>query len=393
MAVTLLQAPTSPNVTNTNLMYTLSSPSSSNAQFRYVTDIYESGTGNYITTIKTFPNLTGNGILDVSRELNDQLGYDEYWKTAGTISPEESVKTYDIRFGEEYAPSYSGSITQYTGSTPNYLQVFPGTVYKNEGSYNFISASVLPINILSNTPEAQTSGPSPITDALFVSNSDYATITIFEDETEINVLVYGINDTLLYTSGLGAQPGFTTLGVGPQNLVDNGMSSTILDSAYYIEVTVDPYDSYNLYLPNHPSYPCRDEYTRFAFINMYGFWDYYNVYLPLKKENQVDRSLYEKTFSNYTDSLSSYNISSRGTSQYYTEYNEMYSISTDYVNKEVADWLTEMFESPEVFIQQGSNFVPINITNTGITWNMNQYRQKLFKYDIQFKYANQPQPR
>jgi hypothetical protein len=86
MAVDILQQPTTPNVTGTNLVYTLSSSNASNPQFRYVTDIYESGSGNYITTIKTFPNLSGNGILDVARTLDDQLDYDLYWKITGSIA-------------------------------------------------------------------------------------------------------------------------------------------------------------------------------------------------------------------------------------------------------------------------------------------------------------------
>ena len=131
MAVELLQQPTTPNVTGTNLVYTLSSSAAVNPQFRFVTDIYLSGSNEYVTTVKSYANATLNSIQDVSRELGDFLEYDQYWKITGSLSPEESVRTFNLKFGEEYALSVSGSRTTYTGSTDNYLQVFPGIVNIN----------------------------------------------------------------------------------------------------------------------------------------------------------------------------------------------------------------------------------------------------------------------
>ena len=403
MAVEILQQPTTPNVTDTNLVYTLSSSNASNAQFRYVTDIYVSGSGDYITTIKTYPNLSGNGILDIARELDDQLDYDLYWKITGSIAPVESVKTFDIRFGEEYAPSYSGSITQYTGSTSNYLKVFPGTVYKNEGSYNFNTSSVVEAqNILSNAPETLNEPNWPRTGSkenwLWVNDTDYHTITILNPEQSPVCGIIDNNNNVLgtYYFPISASS-FTTFGIGPQNLIDAGVSSSIIENAarlLFVDLNDPPNTSYyNIFLPRQDGHPCSTEYTRFAFINQYGFWDYYNVYNPLRSENEVDRSLYNRTFVRYEDSIGSYDISNRGTTQYRTEYNKRYIITTDLIDKQTSQWLTELFKSPEVFIQQNGNFVPINITNTNIRWNMNTAREKLFQYDIEFKYANQPQPR
>ena len=130
------------------------------------------------------------------------------------------------------------------------------------------------------------------------------------------------------------------------------------------------------------------DYTRFAFINQYGFWDYYNVYNPLRRLTNVDRSLYDRTFVRYEDSQALYDITNRGNTQYKTEYTDSYEIVTDFIDKRMADWLTELFESPSVYIQKNGDFIPVNILNTTVDWNMNQYRQKLFQYTIQFKYAN-----
>lgn len=422
MAVTVLQSPTTPNVTGTNLVYVLSSSNSSNPQFRYLTDVYESGSGDYITTIKTYPNISGSGILDVARELDDQLDYDLNWKVTGSVAPVDAVKTFDLRFGEEYALLYNSTPTIYTGSVSNYLKVFPGTVYKNEGSYNFNTSSYVGTGsaYLTNYPGTQTLTEGPNKDYTYLVNStDYLTVSIFQDNFQVpgyitlegQKVVNGVATGVLFDAITLTPPtgAFNTVGVGPQNLADFLPSwKTAIDDGdinliyslndpggfiIYINDLWDGIPATGLNGLKQPSKQCTYEYTRFAFINQYGFWDYYNVYNPLRSNNQVDRSLYERTFVRYEDTFSNYNISNRGNTQYRTEYGKSYTITTDFLDKEMAQWLTEMFESPEVFIQLYGDFVPINIINTDIRWNMNTSREKLFQYDIEFKYANQPQPR
>jgi hypothetical protein len=225
-----------------------------------------------------------------------------------------------------------------------------------------------------------------------VNPGDYHTITLLEEDTSFAVYVYDVSGTELDSQIFSTTGSFNTVGIGPQNLVDNGMSSSLFDTAARITI-VGLGLNYSILLPLWSTHPCGDEYIRFAFINEYGFWDYYNVYNPLRSNNQVDRSLYERSFVSYEDSIGSYNISNRGNTQYRTEYDKRYIITTDFIDKEMSQWLTELFESPEVFVQQNGDFVPINITNTSIRVNMNTAREKLFQYDIEFKYANQPQPR
>jgi len=56
-----------------------------------------------------------------------------------------------------------------------------------------------------------------------------------------------------------------------------------------------------------------------------------------------------------------------------------------------------MFESPEVYIQETKNnntfFTPVNILNQSKRWQLTDNREKVFQYNIQFKYANELQSR
>lgn len=427
MAVTVLNQPTTPNATKTKLVYTISGTNKNQPQFQYVTDIYLSGSSELLTRLYTYPNLTGNGVVEVAKILDDNLDYDRYWKITGSTEPNQSVKTFDIRFGEAYGTSISSSITIYTGSTPNYLEVFPAIVDANEGSFNFDTGSFGNVSqsnaFLTNCPAAVTPDGVPNGEyAYLVNSTDYMTLTILKENAftpaSINVVggkVQNGNFTSYTTSTItlsSPQGEFNTIGLGPQNLADySGSWSTGIANGdinvYYttndpggIVVFInDKWDGIagnftavsNIRLSGikQPLKQCSDEYTRFAFINNYGFWDYYNIYNPLRRVTDVDRKIYDKSNVNYSSTISTYDISNRGETQYNTGYSDRYVITTEYIDKATADWLTELMDSPEVFIQENGDFIPVVITNTSYDWNMNENRQKLFQYNIEFKYANQ----
>lgn len=393
MAVTAIQSPTTPNITGTNLVYVLSSSLAGSPQYRFVTDIYESGSNDYITTLKTYPNISGLGVIDVARELDDQLQYDNFWKVATDgVTPTNAVKTFNLKFGEEYGTSISSSTTIYTGSSDNLLQVFPGKYNNNYDSFNFNTSSIVSRNnILSNTPEALID-PSD-EQRLYVGYDDYHTITILDEDNYIQANFYDINGSSIAGIGFNNNPAFSTVGLGPQNMKDRGVSQATLDQTAYIQIEFTNQPKYTLTLPSYPSYPCTDEYTRFAWINQYGFWDYYNVFTQLRRSTDIQRNTYDKTNVRYSDSIGGYNVTERGTKQYLTSYDDNFEITTDYLTKETADWVKEIFESDDVYIQSGSDFVPIIITNRDFAINNSTVRNKLFQYTIQFKYANKRESR
>ena len=370
MGVVLLESPTTPNVTGTNLIYSLSSSIEYSPQFRYVTDIYNYPAGDQIVRIKTYANSYSTSNVDVSRELNDQLDYDNFWKVNVATQAVETVKVFDLRFGEEYSDSISGSRTVYPGSSNNYLQVFPGIVFKNQGSaaggfnYDYSAHTVL-----SNMPTTQS-----------IESGSYHTVAIYDENA---IVTYKLNDgtTLGSVSYTNNSTNFMTIPIGSANLNNYGNFDYIELTTGGLSYRWDAYEN------------CEDEYTRFAFINQYGFWDYYSIHMPLRKNSSVNRSLYDQEFVKYEKTIAYYNVSNRGTTQYLTEYQDTFEITTDQIGKYTADWLTELFESPNVFIQKDGNFIPVNILDTNVVWNMNPYRQKLFQYSIRFKYANQRESR
>ena len=203
---------------------------------------------------------------------------------------------------------------------------------------------------------------------------------------------------------------FNTVGIGPQNLADwdSGWTNYFASGSINVLHTTNDPGGVAIYINDlwDGTYPtttpvsninyqyliperkCSDEYTRFAWINKLGFWDYYNVYNPTRKVTDVERNIFDKPNVDYSSTTSIYSVTRRGEKQYNTGYIDNYEITTDYIDKATADWLTELFDSPEVFVQENGNFIPIVISNSTYEWNMNENRQKLFQFTINYRYAN-----
>ena len=86
MSLFLQQAPQSPNVAYTDLIYVISSPNYQEPQFKFICDIFVSGSSEKISRIKTIPNNISYGVFDVSVPIQDYLEFDTAVPKAGISS-------------------------------------------------------------------------------------------------------------------------------------------------------------------------------------------------------------------------------------------------------------------------------------------------------------------
>lgn len=388
MAITINQAPTYPNAVYTNLVYAVSSNLVNNPQFQYVMDIRSGGGGGPILArIRQYPNPAGVAIFDPSRILSDYLEYDTAFDKTGywyPIATESDIQEFTMEFGEEYGTSPSSSVVLYDGNgnpgEPNVRAgerdiVFPGTIDPNNGvSYNWP---------YSGSAKLLTDRPSGVP---LDTTQDFYTLTAYNgtDFIQVPLIVTSMDKDDSPVMGIAYpvtqdQFMYTNVGYNSQfNSPEGGLY------VYYEGDTRDwPYDQD----------ACNYERINFAFINNYGVWDFYGFNLPIKKNTNIKRKSFVKPFVDYSSALSPYNGKRRGTSVYSTSYMDNISVSTPYVTEEVANWLTQLIESPEVYLQEGTNMVPIVITNSNYTHNTNIRSQKAFQYEISYQYANQRQTR
>jgi hypothetical protein len=435
MAITIRQEPTTPNQANADLLYVLSSTNQNQPQFQYVMEVSD-GADTYKFTQQ--PNPSGKGIFDIGQVASDFLDTDTPFKTPFVQTSTNSGKTLSTVFYEEYGTSSSSSVSLYNGISGSGVYVLDGVVEPDSGDWNFASSSFYTSSF---TPAAGAGNynlqhgltNSPLTQS--IKDDEYQTLSIINGNFEgeefnaqdiyyIQVNVYneaGTNvqnfgwfnldsgsinggprvlDTQYYNDVFGSLTDGQRLihvAAGPQNFADAG--NTLNSNWYSYKVTLMGQESpgiedggavYAEKWFTKSEGECGYSGTRFAFLNELGGYDYYSFDLADTKQDNITRETYEKTFVPYSTTTNSavYNKSRRGNKVYSMSYETTRTAESVYLTQEEADWLRELVESPEVYIQEGTDFIPIVIQNTNFTYKTNPRSQKLYTLSVQYKMSN-----
>jgi hypothetical protein len=192
------------------------------------------------------------------------------------------------------------------------------------------------------------------------------------------------------------------VGAGPQNLTEFNYL-TLTGSWDYYTVKFYPrgtsgpnvsasWDTFTYY---NQSANCGYDGVRFAWLNDYGTWDYFNFTLQEDKTTTLERGLYKQTFVPYNTTTNTvpYNKKRRGTTSYYVNINESFRVFSDWLTQEQADWLGELFYSPNVYVQIGLEFIPVILLDTDFVSKTNPRTQKNFQYIVNYTLANNKRSR
>ena len=452
MAIVINQQPTSPNMANADVIFSVSSTTSTQPQFQFVIDIYESGSASRLQRIKQQPNPSGFGVFNVGQILKSFLSSDDVWKTQKFATSSNANMDFIVLFGEEYGTSLSSSITLYNG-----ISATPGDPAKSGSAfYTFTNGLVDPYDAVNwnfnsssyyddetasiyntfNHQNTLTNGP--VTQS--INDDDYATIALYngnfdnnsttaQDVFYVQVTWYNAagssiqtNDfTNITTNGGGprtadnilwgdsgaydsqdASTRLVHIGVGPQNLEDAGISIPATWASYKVLVTAQGDD----YLENTDGVwatrwftkatgECSYNGVRFAWKNEFGVWDYYTFTLQSDSSFNIERQAYEQSFVDYStaDNGPIYDKQRRGSRQFYNALKRVQTANSNWLTQAEADWLRELFFSANVYIQDGTDMLPIVINSAGVVEKTNPRTQKNFQYTIEFSPANQLRPR
>ena len=449
MAITIQQSPTTPNMANNNLVYAVTSNSSSAPQYQFVVDLTLSGSNTLLQRIKQQPNPNNAGIFDMGSIITNYLDSDNSWKAAPFVTASTAAKRFQVKFGEQYGTSASSSVILYTGvgavtgspavTASAYLYTINGLVDPNDKiNWNFPSASYFTASAVSTTTTFSKQNAltnAPLTQS--IQDGEYATISLingnFTDSTSsaqdifaVSVVVYNsasvevdsFDLTNITSNGGGPRTNIGTLwsaiatsqtagtqlltvGIGPQNLSDDG-NTLQTDWAYYTvnaygqkaASTINNSGSYASLRYEKQGPQCGYDGVRFAWKNEFGVWDYYTFTLQTDKAFSIERANYEQTFVPYNSNYPvPYSKERRGVINYYNKPIQTQVANSNWLDQDEADWLKELFFSANVFYQEGTEFYPAVITSVDVTEKTNPRTQRNFQYAIQFQVANQINPR
>jgi len=97
------------------LKFIVDSTNKNKSGFKYIFDIYESGTSNKIAEYKVLPIYgTGYGEQDISKLIQNKVSWDLDTMSTNSIAAPNSYYVYDVKIGEEYVAEYL-----YTSSLTN----------------------------------------------------------------------------------------------------------------------------------------------------------------------------------------------------------------------------------------------------------------------------------
>jgi hypothetical protein len=431
MALTIRQQPTTPNQANGDLLYVVTSDNTNEPQFQYVMEVSD---GSDTITIKQQPNPSQKGVFNIGQIARDFVGIDTYFKTQEVSTSTLSGKTISTVLYEETGSSVSSSVGLSSGISGSDLYLTNGV--NDYDDWNFPSASYYTSSLSDDDTFYRQSAltTSPLTQS--IRDDEYATLSVIngnfdnspdykQDIFYFEVKVYDDNDSQLQTfnwynlTGNGGGPrtasldAWATDGVyntqtdgtklihfaaGPKNFDDAGNTLNSNWSYYTIESQAQasdrtPYPSMVWLNRRYKKQQGRCGYdgTRFAFLNELGTFDYVNFELADSKTDSITRKNFEQNFIDYSTSTNtiSYDTKRRGSKTYSTTYDETRNAESDYLSQEDADWLRQLVESPEVYIQDGTVFRPIVITTANFTYKTNPRSQKLYKLSLGYKVSNQ----
>jgi hypothetical protein len=463
MSITIQQYPGQLNLANSDMIWLVTSNSSSQPQYQFISTL-QNGCGTVLTTIKQQPNPSEKGVFNMGRLVKQYLGYDTGVFNMGVDSlfykNSQAAKYFKVAFGEEYGTSPSSSVVVYNGITNAtsgspaqtgsiaYYYLIDGVLDPNYGSFNWntssyyspqatpSSASFVKAVALTDAPRVQYAQPtdyltvSLINGALNGSTSSaqdiyaleykvYYTGSLIASSSAFNLAVgtsesYGgprtaatqlwssVASVQTCTNNSGSQSSGSFLlysGIGPANLTADGNYNFLTSDWDYYTVKFHPqraastinfsasWDEFIIYKQD-PT--CGFNGVRFAWINDYGVWDYYNFTLANNKNTTTTRDIYYQNFVDYSTNTNSvgYNKARRGNNIYNLPVDEEYSVVSDWIDTTTADWLAQLFYSPNVYTQVGNEMIPIILTNTNFVAKSNPRAQKLFNYTVTYKLAN-----
>ena len=407
-SVVINQSPTLPNGTQADVIYTLQSVSASLPQYKYICQIKDDS-GNVLSQIKQSPNNNSYGVFEVSRLLDDHMGYDTPWLTTTLVSSSNNnIRNFEIAFGEEFGTSISSSLTSSIDVSASVLAdttFIPAVQERNSGMFNWDSGSYDALTDCSNVVTAVNT--ANISKALIVSSSDYLTLSTLNiiasqgDFDSFRIDFYNTNLSSIYNTTITNTFTADTIKnklihvpAGPKNI--SPLSAFI--ASYLDEPSEYPYYTIKLNYSGGDSdlhlfkneVCLYHEGKNFAFINKQGVFDYYRATLVDRQRESFDRQTYKAPYINYSTTTGTvdYDYARRGETQYFASFENKFEVETDWLDTDQSNWLFELFESPNVFVQQGSNFVGIVIENANEEYRTNPAGQRMFKYTIQYRLSN-----
>lgn len=137
---------------------------------------------------------------------------------------------------------------------------------------------------------------------------------------------------------------------------------------------------------------CNDyEHMQFSWLNSLGFKDYFTFTKRVDNTTSTNRNQFLKEAADYNGTAYSVNEGQRGYTSYSSKIEDIYTVTSSFMNDDQAKLLQFMFQSPDVRVRMADDaplvWRPINLLSTSYDQKTNR-KDKLFQYTVRFKIAH-----
>jgi hypothetical protein len=270
-------------------------------------------------------------------------------------------------------------------------QVYNGTRQYNQRTVNFGDIYLIDTSSTSTTESFLYTYPQARKKVFIDSYETISFITSLASNWSVTIERFDIDGNVIGTTG-----GSPTLvpavdgrfrwnfGVGPQNIKNEFNNQNYFNGVAYYTVritttgnanTVSETITYEI-VPNCSPY---DNY-RIVFLNRVGGYEYFDFKMNHKKTTEIEKTEYGKVLD------WNYSMGERGRDILSVKATENFEINSDWVSEDEAEWLEQLFTSPDVYVIRNNELYPIIITDRQYQ-SKNQLREQIFNITVNFKFA------
>lgn len=408
MAITIRQEPSEYSPVYNELKFVVSSTNTSQANFRFICDVYVNGSSDYIARLDTVPNPTyGTGVFDVARIIESYVTHDFDVDSVASKKCENSTAYYQCKFGEEYGLASSGTTVypNMTNSSTKYTWngVFDWEDWNSydQNKYKTNQASSQWLTSAPNNKKVYIdSNYSSGNEFLYCLNDTSGNVYFMDvdtyDSNGVAVGSYRVENLYQNSPSNGKMISF------PSGYNMNNISASHIQVASgTLPIIGSTVASYTIYASDYSGTTTINVPKTFTvdrscskyqlyeiyFLNKLGGYDTFVFNFKSIHRADIKRSNYKSVMGRLTSAYVYTNsVNQRGVTQYDTTVEDIITLKSDYIDEDTMLWLEELVTSPDVYMLKNGEEVPIIITNAQFE-RKKTINDKIFNLSIDIKFS------
>ena len=369
MAVTIQTNPQAFTTASNPVVFTFESDETAQANFSYIVELFIDGALH--STHQVFPQFGELAKFNASEAVRSTLASPLITNGSLTTNYNTAISSVYIIVSEKYGTPPAIQLD----ATSNAIFVFNGALRHPDWiDFGFKDYDVSTTNNL--TPGVLFLTSWPRTRKTFCGMNEKIFLGFISSDTSFDVRfrLYDSTNTLIVSYNVGLTfNDLTVVDCSPSTIMANTtITAGNFAAAAYYDVRArgtgggifnGSSEEYRIYIDTECH---RYETRRLHWLNKFGVWDSFTFTLVSIDSTNVSSSGYSRESGVWDGTAYTYPLYQGQATTYSKTAKDNLILNSDWINEEVQKWLVrELYESPNVYLEQGENFEPVNVVNSG----------------------------